>query len=401
MNKRKTQHPKTIAQSEMRAINRSAVLEYLRLTKTASRTEIAEQLKISKPTAMRIIDQLMADEFVYSTGQKEGQKGRSRDLLALKEKENLVIGIDLGGGHISATIANIGGEIIYEIQSAVDWASADENFETLTDIIQSILLQPIDPSAKVLGIAIGVPGIVAKESGVVKIAPSMNWKDFPLLDQLNAIIDLPIIIENDVNLAVLGEHWFGTGIGINDLVMIAIGTGIGAGIILDGKLHRGYRASSGEIGYIVPGIQFLDHQYPGFGALEIIASGKGIGERGLRKFKELNPDEPVPIIRAVEVFQAARDGEPWATQIVAETVDYLSLAIANITVCFDPEIIILGGGVSGAADLLIEPIKNRLAGVIPRVPHIEQSNLKEKAVILGAVVRVFQRVTDYAVVQSG
>jgi len=385
----------------MRAINRSAVLEFLRLTKTASRTEIAKQLNISKPTVMRIIDQLMEDGLVYSTGQKEGQRGRSRDLLALNEKDNFVIGIDVGGSHISGAIANIGGEMVYEIECAVEWTCAEENFETLRNFIQSILIQPMGQTSRVLGIAIGVPGIIERQSGIVKIAPSLNWKDYPLLHKLNEIVDLPILIENDVNLGVLGEYWFGAGVGINDLVMIAIGTGIGAGIILDSKLHRGYQESSGEIGYILPGTQFLDHQYPGFGALEIVTSGKAIAERGLSRFTELNPDKLVPEINAADVFQAAREGQTWAAQIVAETVDYLSLAIANVTVCFDPELIILSGGVSDAADLLIEPIKKRIAGVIPRVPRIEQSQLKGKAVILGAVVRVFQKVTGYAVVDRG
>ena len=400
MPQRKFDPPKTIAQAEMRAINRSAVLEYLRLAKKASRTEIARQLKISKPTVMRIIDQLTETGLVYSTGEKEGKKGRARDLLALNEKENLVIGIDIGGSHISVAMVNIGGEISYKNTILVEWGSAEANFDILVDIVQSALLQPIEPNTRILGVAIGVPGIIERQSGVVKLAPSLNWYDFPLLNRLNQIIDFPLLIENDVNLAVLSEYWFGAGIGIRDLVMVAIGTGIGAGIILDGKLHRGFQELSGEIGYILPGIQFLDQQYPGFGALEIIASGPGIAKRGNSKLAEIDPTRSISDITAAVVFQAARDGEIWAVQTVAETVDYLSLAIANITVCFDPELIILGGGVSKSADMLIDPIKKHLSGVIPSVPRIEQSQLKEKAVILGAVVGIFQKVTDYAVVHS-
>ena len=90
--------------------------------------------------------------------------------------------------------------------------------------------------------------------GVVKIAPSLNWLNFPLFEKLEPFFEIPVIIENDVNLAALGENWFGIGEGVNNLVMISIGTGIGSGIILDGKLHRGYRDSSGEIGYLLPGL---------------------------------------------------------------------------------------------------------------------------------------------------
>lgn len=385
----------------MRAINRSAVLEYFRLAQTVSRTEIANQLHFSKPTAMRIIDRLMADGLVRSVGQKEGGKGRSRELLELNTADNLVVGIDVGGSHISGVITNIGGEIIRDIRTKVVWKTPEENFETLAGVIRKVLGWPRDNKANLLGIAIGIPGIIESQRGVVKLAPSLEWADFPLLGKLEEIFDLPVIIENDVNLAALGEHWFGAGVGVDNLIMIAIGTGIGAGIILDGKLHRGFRESSGEIGYLIPGIQFLDNQYPGFGALEIIASGRGIAERGAEKRQKLVPGPAVPDIDAAYVFQAARDGENWAVQVIAETVDYLSLAVANITVCFDPELIILGGGVSGSVDLLIEPIIKRITGAIPKVPRIEGSVLGENASILGSVVCVFQKVTDYAVVQTG
>jgi len=385
----------------MRDINRSAVIEYLRFVKTASRTQIAQQLNISKPTVMRIIDPLLEAGFVCSTGKKESGKGRYRELLSLNTDGNLVIGIDIGGSHISGAITNIGGDIVHKIRIDVEWRTPDENFDLLVNFIHRVIDFPRNQKSNLLGLAIGVPGIVEKQSGKVKLAPSLEWQDFPLLNRLNNIFDLQISVENDVNLAVLGEHWFGGGVGTENLIMIAIGTGIGAGIILDGKLYRGFQESSGEIGYIIPGIHFLDNQYPGFGALESIASGKGIAHRGMQRLLGLNLDTQIDKIDAAFVFQAARDNEEWAVQIISESIDYLSLAIANVSVCFDPELIILGGGVSKACDLLIEPIKDRIKGVIPWVPHIECSNLKEKAVLLGAVVRVFQNFADYVVVHNG
>jgi glucokinase len=394
------QLPRTIDQTEMRVINRSAILEYLRLVKFASRTEIAHELKISMPTAMRIIDQLVEDRLVRFTGEKEFGKGRSRNLLELSVKENLVVGVDMGGSHISGALINIGGEIIHGFRNSIGWKSGEENYNELVDFIKMILDQTKDLKTKTLGIAIGVPGIIESHSGIIKLAPSLGWKDYQLLQELEKVFDLPIIIENDVNLAALGEHWFGAGVGSNDLVMMALGTGIGAGIILNGKLYRGHADASGEIGYIVPGVKFLDNQYPGFGALESIASGKGIAERATEKLAELFKGQTFPEIDTAYVFQAAKDGKEWAIGIVDATIDYLSLAIANITACLDPELIILGGGISDSAEMLIEPIKKRITGVIPRVPIIKESLLKDNAAILGAVVRVFQRFIDYSVVLS-
>jgi glucokinase len=401
MSKSSSGRTKTIAQAEMRAINRSAVLDYLRLKKAASRTEIAQELQFSKPTAMRIIDELMEEGFVSATGKMPGERGRSRELLGLQVESNLVIGVDVGGSHIRCALANIGGDILFEVRHDQAWSRPDANFKTLTTSIDEILAQPIPEDARLLGMAIGIPGILDHQTGQAKLVPSLNWSDFPVLSKLEKNYDLPMIVENDVNLAVLGEYWFGAGIGFDDLIMISVGTGIGAGIILDGKIHRGSHDSSGEIGYFLPGIQFLEKTYPGFGALESMASGKGISERAERKHRVSGLTLPEKGIGAAAVFEAARSGEGWAGDIVSETIDYLSQAIGNVAVLLDPEIIILGGGVANSVDLLIEPIIERLAGVIPRVPLIKGSQLKDRAVILGSVVRVFQKITDYTVVRFG
>jgi glucokinase len=392
-----------IAQADMRNINRTAVLEYLRIARLASRTEISAQLGISLPSVARIIDQLVGDGLVVSTGRvgRDRARGRGRDLLELNFEENLVIGIDLGGSHISGALINLGGTIIHEYRDPAAWQSGEENCRELTEFLQTILSNAKEQPGHVLGIGIGVPGILDSQDGIVKLAPALAWENFPLLQRLEQVTDLPVYLENDVNLATLGEHWFGAGQGVRDLVMIAIGTGIGAGIILDGKLHRGYAEASGEIGYIVPGIQFLNNQYPGFGALESVASGKGIAEQASKKWVEVYGDREMPDLDAEKVFQSARDGQAWALQVVSGTVDYLSLALANVIVCLDPELVILGGGIAGSAGMLIEPIRQRLTGVIPRLPRIEESPLQDRAAILGAVARVFQKFTGYSSVYIG
>jgi glucokinase len=393
--------PQTIAQADMRNINRSAVLEYLRSVKTASRTEIASALKISLPSSARIIEQLIDWRLVRSTGRKETGRGRSRDLLELNIEENLVIGIDMGGSHLGGGLVNLGGEILSQVWDATPTGSGEENFQRLVDFLQTLLKQSEKHASRIRGIAIGVPGILESRSGTVKLAPGLAWYDFPLLEKLGQVTDLPVILENDVNLATLGEAWFGAGQGVRDMVMVVIGTGIGAGIILDGKLHRGANDACGEIGYFVPGIQFLDNQYPGFGALESVASGKGVADQAARIWPQYHNGQAAPKMKAEDVFQSAQDGQEWAVKVVNETVDYLSLALANVIVCLDPELVIIGGGITGSSNMLLEPIRKRLAGVIPKVPRIEESQLKDKAAILGAVVRVFQRYTDYSVVHNG
>ncbi len=390
--------PITIAQAEMRAINRSAVLEYLRTSKITSRTEIANKLKLSRPTVMRIIDKLIEKGLVISTGKKESGIGRSRELLEINQKGNAVIGIDIGGGHISGALADIGGEIIFEHRKPQQWKTPDENYKYIENFILQIMEKSHDYKVNLLGIGIGVPGIVATKTGDVKLAPSLRWEDYPFLQKLLPLLDVPIFIENDVALAALGEHWFGAGIGSSNLIMITIGTGIGSGVILDGKLYRGHSDSAGEIGYMIPSIQYLNQQYPDFGALESIASGKGITDRAREILKMSQPNRDLSEINAQFVFDEAKGGKRWAIQLIDETIDHLSLMIANVSVCFDPEIIILGGGVAGSLDLLIDPIIKRLDGVIPNLPQLKISTLRDTATLLGGVVHVFHKITDYSVV---
>jgi glucokinase len=392
-----TPKSRTIAQAEMRTINRSAVLEFLRQAKSTSRTEIARQLQISMPTAMRIIDQLITEGLVQYTGEKESGKGRSRELLAIDTANNLVIGIDLHSGGLTGCIASIGGELLQLFNKAAVWQSAEENFQTLVGFIKQIIVQPLAPYQRILGITIAVPGIVEYYNGNISVAPSLDWYNFPLLSRLEPLFTLPILIENDVNLAMLGEHWFGAAAGVEDALLLSIGRGIGAGILLDGKLHRGFRGASGEVGYLLSCTSELNQQYPGYGALEMTTSERGILQRAKDKCEQYGLPFNVNW-DSQDIFQAARQGKGWALEVVDAIVDTLSLVIANLSVCFDPALILLGGKIAQSSDLLLEPIRQRLQGVIPHVPTLEIVRLKDQAALYGCVVLTFQKVTEYSIV---
>ncbi len=390
----------TIAQAEMRAINRSAVLEYLRLSKQASRTELAAQLKISKPTAMRIVDDLLSTNIVCTVGQREGGIGRNQELLSLNTCANLVIGIDLGGSHIGGGVLNIGGKVLFQSREEVTWNTPDGNFEIIAAYAKSLIQESARHAGKVLGMAIGVPGIVSNDYSTVVLSPGLNWVNYPLGERLQPLLPVPLMLENDVNLAALGEHWFGKGVGVNNLVFIAIGTGIGAGIILDGKLYRGHRNSSGEIGYLLPEVALLNNKYPGFGALESLASGKGIAERAARIRAAAKPGKQTESFTLASILESASQNEKWARDLFDETLDYLSQAIANVSVCFDPQMIILGGGVAQPLAPYVHRISERIKDVIPFVPQIAVSSLLHTAPLLGSVTRVFQKATEYVTVQT-
>jgi glucokinase len=310
-----------------------------------------------------------------------------------------VIGVDLGGTKLYAAIANIGGEILEEVRLDQHNTSGEESFERVCNMIASLIGSANSPDQRILGIAVGAPGVTHVRSGIVEWAPSLNWRNFPLKTRLEERFHLPTVIENDVNLAVLGEQWFGAGKGVQNMVLLSIGTGLGAGLIIDGTIYRGHDESAGEAGYLLPGIHALGKQYDQFGAMESIVSGTGIAERGKARLSGQISDENLKSLNASDVFEAARKNENWALQIIAETVDYLSLVVANTATLINPELIVLGGGVSNSADLLLEPIQKRIEGVIQHLPRIEVSTLGAQATIMGAITLTVHTTKDYFVVR--
>jgi glucokinase len=393
-------YPLTIAASAMRDINRSAILEIIRRESPISRTAIAERLGVSLPTVMRIVDELIADGFVRSQGESEWSGGRRRSLLEFNADGHLVLGVDMGGTKIYGALSNLGGTVIDEMNIDRHGTQGDESYEALTNLIDTLLASPKLEGRSVRGIGVGAPGVTLHKEGIVRWAYSLAWKDFPLKARLTERYHLPITVDNDVNLAALGELWFGAGQNCQNMILVAIGTGIGAGIIIDGALYRGSSESSGEIGNMLPGKEFLGKNYLDFGALESVASGPGIAERARRLNKtRLSPAELEALV-AEDVFDAARQGQKWAWTLINETVDYLAVTIANLAVCFDPDLIVLGGGVSRSADMLVGPILQRIEGTIPVLPRLVVSSLGLRAGVMGAITNVLHNTSNFYVVHK-
>lgn len=388
-------YPLTITASAMREINRSAVLEIIRRESPISRTAIAEKLDVSLPTVMRIVDELIADEFVRLQGGSEWSGGRRRPLLEFNAEGYVVLGVDMGGTKMYGALSDLGGNILEEGNVDHHTPSSEENFEHLAELIDNLLASPKLDGRRVRGIGVGAPGITLHNEGLVKWAYTLNWQNFPLKARLADRYSLPITVDNDVNLAALGEFWFGAGQNTRDMILMAIGTGIGAGIILDGAIYRGASEASGEIGNMLPGREFLGKNYQEFGALEGVASGTGMVNRARSLLVSKRSQAELDNLSIHDIFTAAWQGQEWAWSVINETVDYLSIAIVNLATLFDPELIVLGGDVARSADLLIEPIMRRMAGTMPVLPKLVASNLGLRATVMGAVTNVMHNTSNF------
>jgi len=371
----------------------------MRQTSPTARSEISRKLDLTMPTVARIIDELIEDDMVRSTGETTGSTGRPRELLEFNAEGGVVIGIDLGGTKLYGALSNLGGSILGDVYQKLNDSSGEESFSLVTQMIEKLVKLAAEKEKRLLGIAVGAPGVTHVQSGVVEWAPALNWRNFPLKSRVAEVFNYPVVVDNDVNLAVLGEQWFGTGCGVNNMVLLGIGTGLGAGLVIDGVLYRGHNEGSGEVGYLLPNIEALNHRYDQFGAMESIVSGTGITDRARAVLTGKWDEDTLAKLKASQVFYAARKGEDWAVGIVNETIDYLSMVIVNIATLLNPELIVLSGGVSNSTDMLIQPILERIDGVIQHVPRLEVSTLGSQATVMGAISLILHLTKDYYVVR--
>lgn len=390
----------TITASEMREINRTAILELVRLEGPTSRSYIAKKLKISLPTVMRILGELLEDNLLVELDHSEWSGGRRRSLIDLNTSGNLTVGLDLGGTKFYGAVTDLGGNILYERTLSRHNTKGEASYKLVVDLITRLLEEARKEQKRIMGIGIGVPGVTYHDTGVVEWAPSLEWKDFPLKERIEKEFNMTTIVDNDVNLSALGELWFGAGVQAENMVMINIGTGIGAGVVIDGALYRGTHQMAGEIGYLMPGLEFLEDTYPEFGALEMLTAGVGITKRAREVLESMGASDKAAKITTEDVFQAYKDGETWSNPVVESTIDYLAIALAAITTFFDPDLIVLAGGVMKSADIILPPLQERMEGRIPHMPEILISQLINRAAVLGAMINLLHNISNFYVVRK-
>jgi glucokinase len=312
--------------------------------------------------------------------------------------EKWIVGVDLGGTSTKLAFINTYGEIVHKWEIITDKTNDGKNI--IINIAKAIdqKLQEIDLSKeKLIGIGMGAPGPVDTKSGVIYNAVNLGWKNhFPLRDMLEVETSLPAVIDNDANCAALGEMWKGAGNGAKDLVCITLGTGVGGGVIANGQIVQGISGAAGEIGHItsIP-VNGAPCNCGKTGCLETIASATGIVRIATDKLnnvteigelKEIYQKEGN--VSAKNVFDCARNGDKIAIDVIDEVSFYLGLALANIANTLNPEKMVLGGGVSKAGEVLLNPIKENFNKYsFPRVKEstdITIATLGNDAGVIGA-----------------
>jgi len=318
--------------------------------------------------------------------QLNGRRSPQNEDKTLNLKEGYVIGADIGGTNLRLALADIKGTICARWStSTAGIRSAPKVVDLIAEGVDALLQQTSLPRSALSAIAAGAPGIVDVDQGIV-IATSylMGWRDVPLRSLLEAALGIPASIDNDVNVAAIGEHYAGIAQGVSDFVFIAIGTGVGAGIMLNGQLHHGSAWTAGEIGYmLVPGTSEASVERGQPGALESIVGGEGIRTQWQNRWSENATALPRELSATQILDQAQTD--PLAGDVLLLSARTLSYAIYNLSLVLNCPLFVLGGGV-GIHPALGEATQQFLHQRNARVqPRIAQSTLGSEAQLIGAI----------------
>lgn len=269
----------------------------------------------------------------------------------------LTVGIDIGGTKIAAGVVDDQGRILARHRIATPGRDAEQVEQTVCDLVLAL-----EKEHDIEAVGIGAAGFVDEKRSRVNFAPNLGWKDEPLRRAIEAVIDLPVVVENDANAAAWGEYRFGAGRGRDYLVTITIGTGIGAGIILDGSLYRGRWGAAAEFGHLNVDPGGRPCGCGNRGCWEQYASGNALVREARYLASERRADAEVLLdfgdgtpegVQGLHVTQAARKGDPVALAAFDFVSRWLGQGMADITAILDPECFVIGGGVSEAGDLLL------------------------------------------------
>ena len=327
----------------------------------------------------------------------------------MSDRTQYIVGVDLGGTNIVAGALTVDGSKHHAMRSIPTNSSVgDEGVaERIVSLVQSVILDTIEHGdakrGDFIGIGIGAPGPLDRERGIVLVAPNLGWKDFPLRDRVSSRLNLPTTLDNDANCATFGEWWQGAARGGTDVVGLTIGTGIGGGLILGGALYHGASDMAGEIGHTTIDLNGRHCKCGNYGCLDAYASAPAIATRAREVLVREDGESAIPAmvngrfedITAQIVYDAAKKGDRVASEIVRDTAKYLGAGVANLLNIFNPDTVVLAGGVTAAGDSLFVPlraeVRRRAFSPAVKACRIVPGELPGTAGVVGAVASFKQQ----------
>ncbi|MDY6875806.1 MAG: ROK family transcriptional regulator [Chloroflexota bacterium] len=382
---------------QLKEHNQQLVLKAIYTGQANSRAAIAEQTSLTRPTVSQIVGELLAAGLVQEEGQGESSGGKPPTILGFVDDAYQVIGLHLGGHRTFGAVTDLRGQILARAARPTDRTDVESVLTGLALTLDNLRAQATRP---LLGIGVSVPGLVDPRNGVVRYTAYLNWQDVPLGQRLAAHCDdIPVYLDNDTNLAALGERVFGAGGGIDNMVIVMVGVaGIGAGIVVNGEIYHGAGGGAGEIGHMPIANNDVPCVCGRRGCLEAVSSGWAL-VRQAREIAAAHPDSALNTlapddITFDDVQQAVKAGDKAAVTLALDAGHYLGLMVAILSSTVNPQRIIIGGSVSELGEPLFDSLRRTAVehtlAILADETEILPASLGTDVNILGAAAQVLK-----------
>lgn len=376
----------------MKSMNKSIILNKIRKDGPISRAQIARETNLTPPTVSSNVKELLEQKIVEERDVGESQGGRKPTMLVINDQAFCIIGVDAGPENIQCIVSDLAGKILKRSEIKLELPAGNSQFIDALKKGISICLDGMPKSEnEVIGIGIAMHGVVDVEKGMSLYAPNLGLSDIPIKEQLEKAFGLEVKVENDARAMALGEFWFGNHGDVRSMLAVNIGRGVGAGLIIDGKLYHGASDIAGEIGHMTIDLHGEICECGNRGCLQTFVTGPAIA----RKVKA-----PANPLTAETIYELAVGGNEDYASILAESGRAMGIGLTNLIHIINPEKIILGGGVSKAEKFLLPAIRetieeSALTASASRT-RVEVTKLGDDATLIGAITLLLVDVFELA-----
>ncbi len=396
--------PYTADQETVRKVNTSIVLNTLRLNENISRADLAAMTRLNRSTVSNIVNQLIEEGLVSENESMDSKVGRPGIALTLKPDGGAVVGVELGVGFISVILTDFVGNILWKKRILISQSKPQiEIIGRAEEIVEEALSIAQEKALRPLGIGLGVPGLVNVKQGELIFAPNLGWRNVPLRLMWNQRFNLPLYVENEANLAALGEYYFGVGRDVDNFIYLSSDVGLGGGIIIDGKLFKGGYGFAGEIGHIQrdPNGEICGCGRRGCWETQV---GPRAVLRRVRKELEKDPsnipamckDGNLDNLTFNAIVKCALEGNQLCRKAVEDVGRNLGAGIADLANIFNPNLIIIGGAFQLGKEIILpvleETVMSDALAPIKDDLRIIFSKHDEDACGLGAIAIVLDSI---------
>ena len=405
----------------MKSVNKSLVLNKIRTNQPISRAQIAKDTKLTPPTVSSIVRELLAEDLVVESSLGESQGGRKPTMLLINQDALCVIGVDAGADWIKCFVSNLSGKIVARVEpKSIKRPITEADF--LADLIEVIhsALDSLSKPDKVMGIGVAMHGVVDVENGLSLVAPNLGLRDIPIMEALEKEFEMIVKVENDVRAMALGESWLNQLDHIGSMLMVNMGSGVGAGLVIDGKLYHGAADLAGEVGHMTIDLNGDVCTCGNKGCFQTFASGdaivkqaKSFIKQALQQGNQIDPsrysavqlteDLQALIQQNAEDYQQFLDeditfedihnkaikGDEICVHLLRKIGEIIGIALTNLVHVINPDLIVLGGSVSKAKAFILpvitEMIQQRGLTKEAKQTKIAVTAFGDDATLMGAV----------------